>query len=118
IRNETPQPGNIARRMGIAGDDARAENRQACEAYSLNRFFFQPHDPHIANPALCGASHGREQSKLLYTSGVTTTGKTTDNPNFESLQFLLAPLPAALTDANTGCPIDRTALRNKTPSKV
>ena len=43
---------------------------------------------------------------------MTTTGKTTDNPNFESLQFLLAPLHAAFTDANTGCPIDRIALRN------
>src|SRR4030095_5021568 len=39
-RNQTPQPSNIARRMGIACDDARAENRQAFEAYPLNRFFF------------------------------------------------------------------------------
>ena len=38
--NQTPQPGNIARRMGIACDDARAENRQAVEAYPLNRVFF------------------------------------------------------------------------------
>jgi hypothetical protein len=35
-----------------------------------------------------------------------------DHPNFESLQFLLAPLQTALTDANTGCPLDRVALRN------
>src|SRR5258705_11046721 len=39
-RNQTPQPSCIARRMGIACDDARAENRQAFEAYPLNRFFF------------------------------------------------------------------------------
>ena len=31
-RNQTPQPSSIARRMGIACDDARAENRQALEA--------------------------------------------------------------------------------------
>src|SRR5437667_3912283 len=99
--------------MGIACDDARTENRQAFEAYSLNHFFFQPHDPHIANLAFCGASRCRKQSKLRDTSGVTTTGKTTDHPNFERLQFLLAPLHAALTDANTGCPIDRIALRNQ-----
>jgi hypothetical protein len=39
-RNQTPQPGSIARRMGVACDDARAENRQAFEAYPFNRFFF------------------------------------------------------------------------------
>ncbi len=111
-RNETPQPGGIARRMGIACDDARAENRQAFEAYPLNGFFFQPHDPHIANPAFRGASRCREQSKLRDTSGVTTTGKTTDDPDFERLQFLFAPLQAALTDANTGCPVGRNALRD------
>jgi len=117
-RNQTPQPGSIARRMGITCDDARAENRQACEAYPFNRFFFQPHDPGIANPASCGASRGREQSKLPDTPGVTTTGKTTDNSDFECLQFLLAPLHAALTDANTGCPIDRIALRNHALRKL
>jgi hypothetical protein len=40
---------------------------------------------------------------------MATTGKTTDNPNFEGLQFLLAPLHAAFTDANTGGPKDRVA---------
>jgi hypothetical protein len=98
--------------MDIACDDARAENRQAFEADSLNRFFFQPHDPCIANPACWAASRCREQRKLRDTSGVTTTGKTTDHANFEGLQFLLAPLHAAFADTNTGCPIDRIALRN------
>jgi hypothetical protein len=41
---------------------------------------------------------------------VTPTGKTTDDPDFESRQCVLAPLPAALTDANTGCPVDRIAV--------
>jgi hypothetical protein len=49
---------------------------------------------------------------------VTTTGKTTDNSNFESLQFLVAPVHAAFTDANTGCPIDRIALRNQALCKL
>src|SRR5579864_391488 len=31
-RNETPQPGSIARRVSIACDNSRAENRQALEA--------------------------------------------------------------------------------------
>jgi hypothetical protein len=39
-RNQTPQPSSVARRMGIACDDTRAENCQALEAYLLNRFFF------------------------------------------------------------------------------
>ena len=30
--NQTPQPGRIARRMDIAADDARPENRQTFEA--------------------------------------------------------------------------------------
>jgi hypothetical protein len=98
--------------MGIACNDTRAENRQAPEAYLLNRFFFQPHDPHIANPAFCGASDCREESKLRDASGVTRTGETTDHPNFERLQLFLAPLPAACTDAHTGCPMDGIALRN------
>jgi hypothetical protein len=111
-RNQTPQPSNIARRMDIASDDSWPEDRQALEAYPLNRFFFQPHDPHIADPAFCGASHSREQRELRDTSGVATSGKTTDNLNFEGLQFRLAPLHAAFTDAHTGCPKDRIALRN------
>ena len=57
--NQTSQPRNIARRMDIARDDARAENRQAFEAYPLNRFFFQPHHPRVTNPALCGAARCR-----------------------------------------------------------
>src|SRR4249919_3200076 len=39
-RNQTPQPGRITRCMRIARNDARAENRQALEAYPLHRFFF------------------------------------------------------------------------------
>jgi hypothetical protein len=41
--------------------------------------------------------------------GQRDAGKTTENPNFESLQFLLAPLHAAFTDADTGGPIYRVA---------
>src|SRR6188508_274717 len=70
--DQAPQPRRIARRMSIAGDDARAENRQPFETYALNRFFFQPHDPRIANPACGRASRCREQRKLRDTSGVTT----------------------------------------------
>src|SRR5688572_33045161 len=98
--------------MGIACNDARTENRQAPEAYRSNRFFLQPHHPHIANPAVRSASRCRQQGKLRDTSGVTTASKATDNPDFKSLQFLLAPLRAAFTDANTGCPIDGIALHN------
>src|SRR6267154_5085542 len=110
-RNQPTQPSHIARRVGIACDNSRTKNREALEAYSLNRLFFEPHDPHIANPAFRGASHCREQRKLCDTPGLTTAGKATDHANFEGLQFLLAPLRAALTDTNTGCPIDRIALR-------
>ena len=39
-RNETPQPSSIARRVSIAYDNSRAENRQTFEADTLNRFFF------------------------------------------------------------------------------
>src|SRR6476646_10868355 len=88
-RNQTPQPTEIGRRVDIAGDDARTENRQALEANPLDGFFFQAHDPPVADPAFCGASRRREQSKPRDASGVTTTGKTADNANFQSLQFLL-----------------------------
>jgi hypothetical protein len=51
--------------MGIARDDARAKDRQALEANRLCRFFLQPHDPQVPDPALGGASHRREQSNCL-----------------------------------------------------
>jgi hypothetical protein len=38
-RNETPQPSSIARRVSIACDNSRAENRQTFEADTLNGFF-------------------------------------------------------------------------------
>src|SRR5262245_61967057 len=98
--------------MSIARDDARLENRQPLEAYRLNRFFLHAHDPHVATPAACVASACREQRKPRDPSGVTPTRKATDHPDFERLQFLLAPLQAALADANTGGPIDRAALRH------
>jgi hypothetical protein len=81
--NETPQPGDIARCVGIAGDNSRTENREALEACSLNRLFLQPHDPHIAKPAFRGAPHGREQRKPCDTPGPTTLGKATDHADFE-----------------------------------
>ena len=108
-RNQTPQPGRIARRMGIAGNDARPENRQPIEAYRLNRFFFQPHDAHVANPAFGVASHGREQRKMRDASGVTATGKAPTTPissafKSSSLHFTL-PLPTPTQDApQTGSP--------------
>jgi hypothetical protein len=79
------QPSYIARRVNIACDNSRTKNREAMEAYPLNRLFFQSHDPHIANPAFRGASHCREQRKLCATPGLTTAGKATDHANFEGL---------------------------------
>src|SRR5437899_12703500 len=38
-RNQAPQPSRIAPRMGIACDDAPADNGQALEAYPFKRFF-------------------------------------------------------------------------------
>src|ERR1700688_3670546 len=84
-RNQAPQPSCIARRVSIARDYSRTKNREALEAYPLNRLFFQPHDPHIANPAFRGASHCREQRKPCDTPGLTTAGKATDHANFEGL---------------------------------
>ena len=110
--NETPQPGDIARRVSIARDNSRAENREALEAYRLNRLFLQTHHPRVANPAFRAASRCREQRKPCDPPGVTPAREATDHADFEGLQFLLAPLHAALTDANAGCPIDRIALRN------
>jgi len=112
-RNQTPKPGRIARRVDVAADDAWPKDRQAFEAYRLNRFFFQAHHPRIANPALYVASDCGEQRKPRDPSGVTPTGKATDHPDFESLQLLLAPLQTALADANTGRSIDRVALRHR-----
>src|SRR6476620_4994723 len=111
-RNQTPQPRRIARRMDIAADDARPEDRQAFEAYRLNRLFFQPHDSRIANPALCVAACRGKERKPGDPSSVTSPRKATAHPHFESLQCLLAPLQAPLTDANTGCPVDSVALRD------
>jgi hypothetical protein len=48
---------------------------------------------------------------------VTPTGKATDHPDFESLQFLLGPPQTARADANTGCTNDRIALRHHTLRK-
>jgi hypothetical protein len=109
-RNQTPQPGYIARCVSVAGDNARTKNRQTLEAYRLNRLFLQPHHPRIANPAFRGASRCREQRKPCDAPGLATAGKTTNHADFEGLQFLFAPLQAAFTDANTGCPVDRVAL--------
>jgi uncharacterized protein len=55
-RNQPPQPSHIARRVSIACDNSRTKNREALEAYPLNRLFFQPHDPGIANYTFRGAS--------------------------------------------------------------
>jgi hypothetical protein len=38
--DETPQPSNVARRVSIPRDNARAENDQSFEAGNSNRFFF------------------------------------------------------------------------------
>src|SRR5882757_5617568 len=111
-RNQTPQPGYIAWRVRIACDNSRTKNREALEADPLNRLFFEPHDPHIANPAFRGASHCREQRKPCDTPGPTTAGKAPDHANFEGLQLLLAPLQAAFADANTARSTDGIALRN------
>src|ERR1700722_11185109 len=84
-RNQTPQPCDIARRVSIACDNTGAKNREALEADPSNRLFLQPHDPHIANPAFRGASHGREQRKSCDTPGLTTSGEATDHANLEGL---------------------------------
>jgi hypothetical protein len=39
-RNQTPQPSYVPRRVSIACDNSRTKNREALEAYSLNRLFF------------------------------------------------------------------------------
>jgi hypothetical protein len=78
---------------------------------------FQPHDSHIANPTFRCASHCREQRKPSNASGMAPTGKTTDDSDFEGLQFLLAPRIAAFTDADTGSSIDGVAERRDAPCK-
>jgi hypothetical protein len=90
-RNQTPQPSNIARRMDIACDHPRSENRQAFEAYSFHRLFFQPHDPRVANPAR-GASRCRRQRKLRDPSGVTNHGQ-----NHRRRQFRAPSIPPRST---------------------
>jgi hypothetical protein len=50
--NEASQPGGIGRRMGIARDDPRAEDRQVVEADRSNGLFFEPHHARIPNPAV------------------------------------------------------------------
>src|SRR5262249_22523851 len=62
--------------------------------------------------AFRGTSRRREQSKARDTPCPATAGKTADHTDFEGLQLLLAPLHAAAADADTGCPIDRIALRD------
>lgn len=39
-RNQTPQQSCVARRVSIACDNSRTKNREALEAYPLNRFVF------------------------------------------------------------------------------
>src|ERR1700761_8022734 len=45
--NEAPQPGEIARGVGIAGDNSRTKDREALEADRLNSFFLHPHDADV-----------------------------------------------------------------------
>src|SRR5690242_428570 len=98
--------------MGVAADDAWSKDRQTSETYRLNRFFLQAHDSRIANAAPGAASRCGEQRKPRDPSGVTALGKATDHPDFESLQFLLAPLQASLADANARGRTYRVAFRH------
>src|SRR3984957_10870178 len=103
-RHQLAEPAYPTRRMGIADDDAWAENRQARKIHGLDRCFLQAHYAGIFYPAARVSADCRKQAELRHTALAHAASKTADHADFQLLELLFGPLrgSAAYTHAADG----------------
>jgi len=96
----------------VAADDAGSEDRESCEADRYDRFFFLSHDARVPDHALRVAADCGEEREPFDAGVVAAAGESSDDAEFEGLQFLFGPFGAAFADADAGGSVDRVAQRD------
>ena len=94
--------------MSVADNDARAKDGEAGKTDVAYGVFLHAHDADIAKSAAGRAAYRREQTKLGDAGVMAAARKATDDADFKSQQFFLAPAHRSGTDTHTAHGTDGT----------